>query len=70
LQEVDDSPGPTIKLNMFTGNFVLGRIDVENRDYHQLSRFEIAGAKTISRHLSAGFLSRPRLSIYSADSQK
>src|SRR5260370_8732521 len=31
LQEVDDSPGPTVKLNMLTGNFVLGRIDVENR---------------------------------------
>jgi hypothetical protein len=30
LQEVDDSQGPTIKLNMLTGNFALGRIDVDN----------------------------------------
>jgi hypothetical protein len=46
-QEVEDSPGPTIKLNMLTGNFVLGRIDVANWDYHHLSRFEIAGDKRI-----------------------
>src|ERR1700751_3007002 len=30
-RKLDDSPGPTIKLNMLTGNFVLGRIDVDNR---------------------------------------
>jgi hypothetical protein len=27
------------------------QIGVENRDYHYLSRFEIAGGKRISRHL-------------------
>ena len=30
--------------------------DVENRDYHYLSHFEIAGDKGISRHLSASQL--------------
>ena len=29
-----------------------GRISVGNRDYHQLSHFEIGGGKRISRHLS------------------
>jgi hypothetical protein len=28
------------------------RITVANRDYHQLSRFEIGGAKRIYQHLS------------------
>jgi hypothetical protein len=52
LQEVDDSQGPTIKLNMLTGNFALGRIDVDNRDYHYLSQSEIGGDKRIYQHLS------------------
>jgi hypothetical protein len=42
------------------------QIDVENRDYHHLSRFEIDGAKRISQHLSgtgASFRFAERISI-------
>jgi len=35
-----------------TGKLAFFEIDVENRDYHQLSHSEIAGAKRISQHLS------------------
>jgi hypothetical protein len=34
-------------------NRKLAQIGVENRDYHYLSHFEIAGGKRISQHLSS-----------------
>jgi hypothetical protein len=38
---------------LFSSRLIQPQINVENRDYHQLSQSEIAGAKRISRHLSA-----------------
>jgi len=32
---------------MLTGNFALGRIDVDNRDYHHQCHFEIGGDERI-----------------------
>ena len=43
---------PDQRLTAFKRRWTFSQITVANRDYHYLSRFEIAGDKRISQHLS------------------